>query len=159
MSSYLSRIAALAALVVVPFACGGDDASVSPLPDSGGNPSDSSSSDHWSPGTDSSMPDSSQGQDGSTDDGSTSDADVDSSSPPDSSTDAGSGCTSNSDCTLKQYCDKGVGNCSGTGKCLATPMVCPLIYMPVCGCDKKTYNNSCEAHRARVNEDYKGVCE
>jgi hypothetical protein len=71
----------------------------------------------------------------------------------------GGGCTSNSDCLTTAYCDKGVGNCAGSGTCLVRPKFCPLLYKPVCGCNKVTYTNSCYAHKAGESEAYAGVCE
>ncbi|MBC8345741.1 MAG: hypothetical protein ISR82_04255 [Candidatus Marinimicrobia bacterium] len=36
---------------------------------------------------------------------------------------------------------------------------CITIYFPVCGCDKKTYGNACEAERAGVTSWTIGECE
>lgn len=37
--------------------------------------------------------------------------------------------------------------------------VCPMIYMPVCGEDQKTYSNSCQANCAGVKVTTTGECE
>ncbi len=81
----------------------------------------------------------------------------------DASTDAitgdGGGCSSNTDCASTDYCEKGLGNCGGTGTCMARPKFCPLIYIPVCGCDKTTHTNTCASHRSGWTVAYNGVCE
>ncbi|MEE4379042.1 MAG: Kazal-type serine protease inhibitor [Candidatus Competibacteraceae bacterium] len=38
------------------------------------------------------------------------------------------------------------------------PEFCPTIFEPVCGADGMTYNNACEADRARVEIHYEGSC-
>lgn len=35
---------------------------------------------------------------------------------------------------------------------------CPAIIDPVCGCNRKTYNNSCEAGKDGVTSYVKGKC-
>jgi predicted secreted protein len=56
--------------------------------------------------------------------------------------------------TTKEAC--GAGDQSGT--CTPLPDMCPALVMPVCGCDGKTYNNSCEANRGGVSVASSGPC-
>ncbi len=85
------------------------------------------------------------------------DAPVD--SPADVVTTDGGGCIDNSGCATLYYCEKGNGNCGGTGTCTLRPTFCPLFVAPVCGCDKTTYTNSCFCHSAGETEAYAGGCE
>lgn len=45
------------------------------------------------------------------------------------------------------------------GKCAGKPDVCTEIYQPVCGCDGKTYPNSCFAAQAGVSVAAVGSCD
>jgi hypothetical protein len=85
--------------------------------------------------------------------------DVVSDAPGDAISDASVSCSANTDCTSAEFCDKGTANCTGSGTCAVTPSICPLIYKPVCGCDKQTYSNSCYANKGRTSVAYLGVCE
>ena len=56
-------------------------------------------------------------------------------------------CKSNNDCTeADSFCD--TPKCVAPGTCVVAPQFCPLIYSPVCGCDNRTYSNSCYAQAA-----------
>ncbi|MFZ5892546.1 MAG: hypothetical protein ACOY0T_15915 [Myxococcota bacterium] len=66
------------------------------------------------------------------------------------------GCTSNSDCRSGQYC--ATTTCGGRGVCQRRPEVCTRIYDPVCGCDGRTYGNSCDAASAGVSVASDGEC-
>jgi len=49
-----------------------------------------------------------------------------------------------------------MGFCSGPYTPI--PIVCAALYDPVCGCDGRTYGNSCEANREGVPVAYNGEC-
>jgi hypothetical protein len=44
------------------------------------------------------------------------------------------------------------------GRCAAKPQACPEIMKPVCGCDGKTYSNSCIASTNAVGVKQNGEC-
>ena len=65
-------------------------------------------------------------------------------------------------CDGDAYCDYDSKNACGagdqSGTCLSKPQFCPAVVLPVCGCDGKTHNNSCEANRAGITVVASGPC-
>lgn len=56
-----------------------------------------------------------------------------------------------------QGCDESLAD--GTGVCQEQPGACTKEYVPVCGCDGKTYSNVCEAHSKGVSVKQTGACK
>jgi hypothetical protein len=65
-------------------------------------------------------------------------------------------------CKNAEWCDPRPGLCEAAdadGICLTPGEICPMIYQPVCGCDRKTYANDCERRRAKIAKLQDGPCE
>ncbi len=69
---------------------------------------------------------------------------------------AGATCSSSEYCAYRprQYC----GQADAEATCQARPEACGAVYSPVCGCDGKTYGNSCEAAIAGSGVYATGAC-
>jgi hypothetical protein len=68
-------------------------------------------------------------------------------------------CSAKMRCSKDDFCMK--ADCKDKeGTCKEKPKTCPAQDIdPVCGCNHKTYNNECLAHKAGVNVAHKGKCE
>lgn len=65
-------------------------------------------------------------------------------------------------CGDDEFCDFGAhGGCGladQMGTCKAKPFVCPAVVLEVCGCDGKTYGNSCKAESLGATVAHDGPC-
>ena len=55
-----------------------------------------------------------------------------------------------------QGCDGTISDAAGV--CQTSPELCPDIYAPVCGCDRRTYSSDCDAHSAGQSVLHEGEC-
>ncbi len=64
-------------------------------------------------------------------------------------------------CAEGLWCDPKPGTCgdeNAFGKCVRETKICTREYIPVCGCNERTYSNNCGRRAAKVGLNYKGKC-
>ncbi|HWZ87830.1 MAG TPA: Kazal-type serine protease inhibitor domain-containing protein [Polyangiaceae bacterium] len=65
-------------------------------------------------------------------------------------------------CSATEYCaympGQSCGEADASSNCMTRPDSCPDIYMPVCGCDQKTYPSACNANAAGQGLFALGAC-
>jgi hypothetical protein len=70
-------------------------------------------------------------------------------------------CVANEDCSTLEFCStEASAGCNDAGVCASrgVNVMCMNVSDPVCGCDGKTYDNPCIAHKAGVSVAYVGSC-
>jgi len=68
-------------------------------------------------------------------------------------------CKIDADCSPSDFCRYEPGACGGEGICTWRPEGCAAVMDPICGCDGRTYSNSCVADAHGVSIAYTGMCE
>lgn len=68
-------------------------------------------------------------------------------------------CQTNADCQTKEFCQKKLGDCEGSGECRERPQLYGPMLFIVCGCDGHTYNNPALASIGGINIAHEGACE
>ena len=64
-------------------------------------------------------------------------------------------------CGRGEFCQHPPGTCfipDMQGTCAKVPGICSMIYLPVCGCNGKTYANACLRMHAKVSKAHDGKC-
>jgi len=64
-------------------------------------------------------------------------------------------------CAKGLWCEMRPGSChvaDAFGHCARKPKFCAHIFLPVCGCNGKTYANDCVRRAAMVNKRHNGRC-
>lgn len=67
-------------------------------------------------------------------------------------------CRTQDDCLPSAFCR--VQGCGSSGDCVrrGSPLMCPPVFAPVCGCDGQTYLSGCLANASGVNAARAGAC-
>jgi hypothetical protein len=64
-------------------------------------------------------------------------------------------------CDAGLWCQMPTGQCvipDGAGTCAKAPEICNQIFLPVCGCNGRTFSNDCERQMSKVSKAHDGRC-
>ena len=64
-------------------------------------------------------------------------------------------------CDAGLWCQMPSGQCGvadGAGTCVKAPEICNQIFLPVCGCNGRTFSNDCERQISKVSKAHDGPC-
>jgi hypothetical protein len=64
-------------------------------------------------------------------------------------------------CGAGEFCEHATAACSPPdleGTCARVPQICAEIFLPVCGCNGRTFSNDCERRRDAVSKAHDGKC-